>query len=425
MGSPFFSIIIPTRNRYETLPYALITVLKQEFGSFELIVSDNSDEANLGGAGSIRSYLQDPRVKYVRPPSVLPMSDHWEFAVSQATGEYIIVFGDDDGLVEGSLGYIHDIFQKTAAQLVSWFRVEYSWPDRLPAGLANMMIIPHTVKTGLIDAEKYIKGIIAHKEDYRTLPMLYNSAVSRQLIQTLKDRTGRIFNAVSPDIYSGFAFAHLTKHYISVGRPLSINGVSAKSNGAAHANNSRNETRTDFWELLKKSEIRWPEELPEMITAYIGVVEPFIQLRRHFPELEAYITRKQIYRYIISRLSGDSEEEIAAFKQKLLESAGQDHDFRTWVEGQLRRAKPTIGPGPERPAGYADEIGFNGSRLLLDGSHFGLANVYDVSVFISHLFGNYKSVDFLRPVTTPLQERIRKAAGMILRPAHRDGRMWQ
>ena len=118
MGSPFFSIIIPTRNRYETLQYAIRTVLSQEFDSFELIISDNSDPANLHEVKLIREYLDDERVRYCRPASVLSMSDNWEFAVSNANGEFIIVFGDDDGLVSGALGHIYNIIKKTASRLM-------------------------------------------------------------------------------------------------------------------------------------------------------------------------------------------------------------------------------------------------------------------------------------------------------------------
>src|SRR5882724_454367 len=127
MDSPFFSVIIPTRNRYETLEYALKTVLDQEFISFELIISDNSDTDQLDGLGSIRYLLEDKRIKYCRPPSVLSMSDNWEFAVSQAGGEFIIIFGDDDGLVSGALKNIHDIVKEAKVDLISWARVEYSW----------------------------------------------------------------------------------------------------------------------------------------------------------------------------------------------------------------------------------------------------------------------------------------------------------
>ncbi|MEJ7676470.1 MAG: glycosyltransferase [Segetibacter sp.] len=110
--TPFFSIIIPTRNRYETLQYAIQTVLHQNFESFELIIADNSDEEIATDYNLLSKNFEDSRIRYCRPSSVLAMSDNWEFAISQAIGEYIIIFGDDDGLITNSLEKIYTIIKK-------------------------------------------------------------------------------------------------------------------------------------------------------------------------------------------------------------------------------------------------------------------------------------------------------------------------
>ena len=40
-GKPFFSVVIPTRNRASLLRYALQTALDQDFDDYEIVVSDN------------------------------------------------------------------------------------------------------------------------------------------------------------------------------------------------------------------------------------------------------------------------------------------------------------------------------------------------------------------------------------------------
>ena len=44
VGSPFFTVAIPTKNRPARLRDAIRSVLEQSFQDFELIVSDNSDD---------------------------------------------------------------------------------------------------------------------------------------------------------------------------------------------------------------------------------------------------------------------------------------------------------------------------------------------------------------------------------------------
>lgn len=413
MDSPFFSVIIPTRNRYETLQYAIRTVLDQDFTSFELLIADNSDPENLDQLSIIEEYLKDDRVKYCRPDSVLGMSDNWEFAVSKASGEFVIIFGDDDGLVTGALSAIRHIIEKTRTELVSWIRVEYSWPDRLPAQYANLTVIPYQARSGLIDSRTYIREIIFHKSEYRLLPMFYNSAVNKRLIALLKEKTGRVFSASSPDIYTGYAFAHLVKKYITVGYPLSINGVSSKSNGAAHLNADES-VKADYWKLMKNSAIKWPASLPELHDPYLAIVEPFIQLTNFFPELQSYISRREIYKIIVDKLQGIDEEDIRKKKDKILDSAKADGRLFRWLTIYIRKARPKI--GPETEGGYENRIGFNGSRLVVDASKMGVKNVFDLSIFVSNLFGKVKDQDYTKPVSPSLMARIKRAAAVVFRP---------
>src|SRR5580698_9548912 len=95
-----FSVIIPTRERAASLRHSLSTCLDQNFDDYEVIVSDNfsspSTREVVEAAGS-------SKVRYFRTPGPLAMSSNWEFGVSQAQGEYVIVIGDDDGLLPYSL----------------------------------------------------------------------------------------------------------------------------------------------------------------------------------------------------------------------------------------------------------------------------------------------------------------------------------
>jgi glycosyltransferase involved in cell wall biosynthesis len=412
---PFFSILIPTRNRYETLQYAILTVLNQNFQSFELIIADNSDEETVQDYKLISQNFDDSRIKYCRPSTVLAMSDNYEFAVSQAIGEYIIIFGDDDGLVANSLEKIFAIIKKTKANIVSWARVEYSWPDRIPQQYSNLLVIPYVARTGVINSKKYIKRIISYRNDYsdyRYLPMFYNSAISKNLVKSLKEKTGRVFNAFSPDIYSGYAFAHLEKEYITIGHPLSINGVSSKSNGAAQLNED-NLKKADFIKLNSQSTIKWPQSIPEIPTVYLNIIEPFVQLTSFFPELNKYISKKKIYKNTIDNLESVSKNDLEEKVKKILASAENDESLYRWVVNYLstRNLKVSL------PLQFDldNKIGFDGSHLVLDGSKFGLKNVYDVSLFINDLFGNLKSTDYTKPTYLSLTTRFKKAVALVLK----------
>jgi glycosyltransferase involved in cell wall biosynthesis len=138
-GGPRFSVVIPTRERAGTLRYALRTCLNQSFDDYEIIVCDNHSSpptrAVVDEAGS-------RKVRYVRAPEPLAMSANWELAVGAARGEYVLVLGDDDGLLPHALGELDRLLRESGARAVRWTQASYTWPDIALPGQGNYLRVP-------------------------------------------------------------------------------------------------------------------------------------------------------------------------------------------------------------------------------------------------------------------------------------------
>ena len=106
---PFFSIVIPTRNRPQLLKFALISLLKQSFTDFEVIVSDNSFPKDVR---EVFEKYSDDRFKYVRPEHELPMCNNWEFALSHAQGKYVTILEDKMFYYQEWLNNYYKVIQK-------------------------------------------------------------------------------------------------------------------------------------------------------------------------------------------------------------------------------------------------------------------------------------------------------------------------
>ena len=91
-----YSIVIPTRNRAEYLPYAIQSVLDAARNDVELIVSNNF---STDATPQTLSGIEDPRLRVISPNVSLPMAGHYEFAISHATGDWITILGDDDAVM--------------------------------------------------------------------------------------------------------------------------------------------------------------------------------------------------------------------------------------------------------------------------------------------------------------------------------------
>ncbi|MBC8138355.1 MAG: glycosyltransferase [Fibrella sp.] len=92
---PLISVLVPTRNRAVLVQDTIQSVLAQQWGDFELVISNNHSSDNT------REVLDeiaasDKRVRVVSPPETLPMTAHWNWAWSQLRGTYGTLLSDDD-----------------------------------------------------------------------------------------------------------------------------------------------------------------------------------------------------------------------------------------------------------------------------------------------------------------------------------------
>ena len=116
-GNIRFSVVIPTRDRPGLLTKAIKSVLNQTYENFQLIVSDNPVHQN---SKQVVESFNDPRIEYVRAPGEINMHDHWEFAVSHAKGDYVIILIDKNLLKATALEQIYRLSQTYPSEIYSW-----------------------------------------------------------------------------------------------------------------------------------------------------------------------------------------------------------------------------------------------------------------------------------------------------------------
>src|SRR5262245_50524366 len=190
MSVPRFSVVVPTRERADTLRSCLRTCLEQDFDDYEVVVCDNaSSPATRAAVGACAS----PRVRYVRAPEVLAMSASWELAVSHAAGEYVTVLGDDDGLLPHALRELDRLVARTGARAVRWDAALYLWPTVCLPGEANFLSLPLGRAVRTVDGPETIRAVASFQVPYHHLPMLYNAVVHRDVLAGLRARAGRVF----------------------------------------------------------------------------------------------------------------------------------------------------------------------------------------------------------------------------------------
>lgn len=380
-----FSIVIPTRERAETLKYCLKTCIEQEqFDNYEIVVSDNNSSP---ATKQVIDELKSEKIRYFFTGKTLAMYENFEFAVSKARGEYVIVLGSDDGLLLKALYNLDRIIKKTNYKAIAWRWILYYWPEGVPLGCENTLHIPISTNVEVVNGKKRIKEVVKYKTTYNYLPMLYiNGAIHRDLISELRNKTGRVFSSVTPDCYSAFSFGYLSKNFLFIDSPLSIAGMSENANGNNQFNKtSENKITTEFNALNSSSSIRFHNKIPNIRSMNAIVSEVFMQAKEKvfYDEKDLILDRKMMILKSLEDLRVFNINEWESSMEIIKNSLRDNVSLSKWFEKLLLHTKPKITDLNHK---QIVKKGIYDGTLILDGFSFGCKNVYEVAQFYNKNF---------------------------------------
>lgn len=274
-----FSIVIPARNSAETLRHTLETCLNQRYrGSYEILVSDNSVDQDTGIYELCREW-KDSRIRYVRTPRLLQLTKSFEFAYLQARGAFILSIGSDDGLLPWSLEAVRFILNQFPEEdIIQWERGFYAWPG-FNGGQENMFQILRKYKRGQISTcQKATKEILAETakdiQSVYNMPLLYiNSGFRRRYLNTLLQKTGKLWDGGNQDLQMGVINCCIYEHILQIAYPITIAGMSGASLGYLGQKTAAGEERKRAEILLQR---QWQQD-------NVGVYVPLARERQLMP----------------------------------------------------------------------------------------------------------------------------------------------
>lgn len=232
MPAPLFSVVIPTRNRPDYVADAVASTLLQDIDSLECIVSDNSDDDRT--LEVMAGYVRDPRCQYYRPPRVLPMLDHWEFASSKASGEILLMLSDRKLLCRGALRRIHRALEQrpnisafsVASQVYDDAEKHLGWRSkkRRTRVYETSDLVEHFLRENIFDPTTLDP----------VFPKTHNGGLRRQLAERIRAATGHLFNnprVTTPDYSAFFETCAVETSILHIGARLILTQGERTSNG--------------------------------------------------------------------------------------------------------------------------------------------------------------------------------------------------
>lgn len=358
MSGPRFSVVIPTRERADTLRFALQTCLVQDYKDYEIVVCDNCSSA---ATKEVVNSFASPRIVYHRSPTPLSMGDNWNLAYRLTRGQYITYIGDDDGLMPYAFSQLDALIRRNdhGLQAVHWNYAFYSWPNVARRDLANYLQLSLTRKQQWFEGRQTIRDVMAGRLPATFLPNVYHSLVARETLEKIYARTGRVFSSFHCDTYSSFAVAYLIDRYLSVSVPMSVSGFSGSSNNIAfgfmrgkHPNTRRHR------EENAAAGLKMHPWVPDLPIGWAVIANSFLAAKCDlFPDDSSLtLDRKFLVEQLFEKMPIDDIAEWPHAVAEIRRSLSDDAELMSWFDERVSNVEPKSNP----PETY---------RVPLDGLH--------------------------------------------------------
>jgi hypothetical protein len=391
---PLLSVVIPTLNRPDTLRHAMATLSAQPDVDCEFIVQNNGGNAE---TAALVDALGDSRFRHFATSDIVTMTDNWEQALANASGDYVTFIGDDDGLMPDACAIATSILARGNLELLSWAPYTYYWPQYYHADFRNRLV-------AAVDYQFAARRVASHGElarfyncqaHYSRLPMIYNSFVRRDVVDRVRARLGRYFLGSSPDVTSGIANAAVTGSFVRLTRPLSISGLSQHSTGhtlffAKSDELGSDRGRRDF------GAVRTDPRLPGLNAMHLFVANDMLTMKAElFPDDPLLSLNFKGLTQAIATEINDRPEIYDQILQCIRDLAGRHRfDPADIIVPARAASRPPLGAG-------VTVQGPNRLQFRLDGDALGLRSIADAVRVMAQFIPGSEALDMSDLPGTP------------------------
>ena len=272
-SSTLLSIVIPTRDRASYAISAIESILEISDAQLELVIHDNSESPVL--ESYIRDNSRDSRLRFRYAPRPLSFVANFDAAVGMATGQYVCVIGDDDGVNPEIMAaaawmksnHVDCLAVRTAANYL-WQGTGVSSTLFTNVRGGSLSVFNFRGATRCADTEKEMRKFVRNGgTSYLDLdlPKLYHGLVHRRCLNAVHEKTGAYFGGLSPDIFASLAIACVADRVVVTDYPLTIPGASASSGSVVEGSLKRHSRRLeDAPHLRNRGVYNWSDLVPRV-----------------------------------------------------------------------------------------------------------------------------------------------------------------
>ena len=230
-----YTLVIPTRNRQRYCLEAIQSAVDAERPDLQIIVADNSDDAEALPAALEAAGLRE-RVELLESArEVLSMRRNWERTVPRIRGEWVTYIGDDDGVLKQGYALLDLLIARFAFNAFTWRPLYYKWPCFPDVDRNTIDFAAFGLQARITATAEILR--ISREWDTREKwpisgPAVYHGATHVSVIEAALARFGEYFLNYVVDYASGVTNCLFVDHVMHVSWPATIMGACGASNTA-------------------------------------------------------------------------------------------------------------------------------------------------------------------------------------------------
>lgn len=283
------TIIIPTKNRQQYCIGALNQILNDTNKDVQIVIQDNSNEPEI-----IKTFcdkLHDTRVFYHYNDRNLSFVDNFSEAVSFAQGRYVCMIGDDDGILPRIMDVLTYSENNDLDCFIPGLNVVYFWPSTPPVikgaenGYEYISYLNKEIRD--VDVLKSKERLLKRGfQDYQTLdvPRLYHGLVHQRVLERIKEKAGKYFDGLTPDMFMAVALCYTVKKACAQDYPITVSGICPQSGSSASATGAHTGSLKDAPHFNGHVNYKWDNLIPYIYTVETIWAETGLQAVRVFDD---------------------------------------------------------------------------------------------------------------------------------------------
>lgn len=188
---PFFSIVIPTRDRSALVRDLLWSILHQNFHDFEILVCDNSNDDL---TQKILKEFTDNRIVNIKTGG-LAMAENYNAGINKVSGKYLMCISDKGFVKQGALKYLSALISAEGHKCITWALDSFEYPGTYVQNSQTA-----TKESMSIESSEILRFMLGSDfRNYEPAPMHCTSCISMELVMDIKKKHLNLCQAQNPD----------------------------------------------------------------------------------------------------------------------------------------------------------------------------------------------------------------------------------